>query len=69
MISPEQTLRGNYVRPETELLREITRKWQSACENYDATWNSALLTPSNTETAKREALASLVKVKTELDRN
>lgn len=55
------------MRPETELLREITRKWQSACETYDATWNSALLSPSSTETAKRKALASLVKVKTELD--
>lgn len=55
------------MRPETELLREITRKWQSACENYDATWNSAPLALSNRETARREALASLVNVKTELD--
>ncbi len=53
--------------PETELLHEIARKWQSACENYDATWNIALPASSNAEAAKKDALVSLVRVKTELD--
>lgn len=49
---------------ESELSHEMTRKWQSACEEYGATWNCNL---SNGEVAKKQAFANLMKVKTELD--
>jgi len=56
------------VGADTKLVREITRKWQEACEDYDASWKGNLLTPSNGKTTRKEAFANLMKVKTELDR-